>query len=145
MRSTTPSSTRWAEHPLAQQLHRSCMAPLRRKTSTILSVLLLTAITGGLVGAAYVVWVEPESAGRVCFLALIGAVLVCKALDEFGWLYVALAVIFAVLGCGLYALHLLGVPFRAIAIVASLLVGLVFVILGRALLAAGSAEYPYDE
>jgi hypothetical protein len=118
---------------------------LRRRTSNILSLLLCSAVLGGLAGVIYVFWVEPARLLGISLLAFAAAFGLCRALDEYGWLLVALFVIFAVLGCGLYALHLLGVPFQAIALVASLLVGLVFVILGRALLAAGSADYPYDD
>ncbi|HEY5920025.1 MAG TPA: hypothetical protein VIV11_00080 [Kofleriaceae bacterium] len=121
------------------------MAPLRRKTSTVLSALLLAAIAGGLAGSAYVVWQEPRAALTIAIVAAVGAAAVCRALDEFGWLFAALAVIVAVLGNGLYALHLLGVGLVAIYLAAGALVGLIFVILVRALIAAGSADYPYDE
>jgi hypothetical protein len=44
-----------------------------------------------------------------------------------------------------HALYLLGAGYDAIATAAAILVGLVFLILARALIAAGSADYPYDE
>lgn len=118
---------------------------LRRRTGELLSVLLLLAVIAGLVGAAYVVWVAPASALAVAFLATAAACAVCMMLDEAGWLLVGLAAIFATLGNGLYALYLIGVGFDAIAVLACVLVALVFLILARALIAAGSADYPYDE
>ena len=90
-------------------------------------------------------WVEPRAAIAIVFLAIVAACAVCQLLDEFGWLVVALAAIFATLGHGLYALYLLGAGGGAIATAAAVLVGFVFLILARALIAAGSADYPYDE
>jgi len=118
---------------------------LKRRTSRVLSSLLLSALAAGLIGTVFVGLCEPRIALTIAVSATAGAAGLCRALDEFGWLFVALAAIFSVLGNGLYALHMLGVSFDTIAIVASLLVGLVFLILGRALLAAGSADYPYDK
>jgi len=91
------------------------------------------------------VWVAPGAALAVAFLGTAAACAVCVMLDEAGGLLVALSAIFATLGNGLYALFLLGVGGGAVAVVACLLVGLVFLILARALIAAGSADYPYDE
>ena len=118
---------------------------LRRRTGQILSALLLLAVCAGLVGAAYVVWVQPGAALAVAVLGFAAACAVCLMLDELGWLLVALSAIFAALGNGLYALYLLGAGYDAIATAAAVLVGLVFLILARALIAAGSADYPYDE
>jgi hypothetical protein len=97
------------------------------------------------VGAGYVAWREPGLLLVITFIAAEAALGVCRLVGEYGWLFVFLALIFAVLGNALYALHLLGVSFDAIALVAALLVGLVFLILARAMIAAGSADYPYDD
>jgi hypothetical protein len=70
---------------------------------------------------------------------------IAAALDEYGWMFVALAAIYSVLALGLYALWLVGVSVAAVLAIAGALAVLVIVILARALLAAGSADYPYDD
>jgi hypothetical protein len=118
---------------------------LRRRTGEILSTLLLASLLASLVGTAYVVWHAPGVALRITIVAIVLACALCAALDEFGWLAVALSIVFAIFGNGLYALHLLAFDIEVIALVGTLLAALVVLILGRALLASGSADYPYDE
>ena len=127
---------RHAQHPIYM---------LRRRTGELLSLLLLVCLLAGIVGTIYVAWIDPHRALTIAFFACVLALAVCRALDEFGWLLAGLATIFIVLANGLYALFLLGVSWTVISIVASLLAGLILLILGRALLAAGSADYPYDD
>jgi hypothetical protein len=117
---------------------------LRRRTGTILFLILASALLPSLVGVAFVLCLAPHASMPIVWLSASAAVAICYLLDEYGWLFVALTVIFATLGHGLYAMHLLGVSFHAIALIAALLVGLVFVMLARAVIAAGSADYPYD-
>jgi hypothetical protein len=121
------------------------MPMLRRRTSNLLALVLGLAVLGGLVGTGYVLWTRAPLAGPVSLAAFIAAVAVCYALDEFGWLFVALACVFMLLAEGLYALWLLGVPLHMIGWIAAGLAGVIVIDLGRALIAAGSADYPYDD
>jgi hypothetical protein len=121
------------------------MALLRRRTGNLLALVLGLAVLGGLAGSVYVLWTRAPLAGPIAFAAFIAAVAACYALDEFGWLFVALAVVFTLLAEGLYALALLGVPLHLIGWIAAALAGVIVIYLGRALIAAGSADYPYDD
>lgn len=103
------------------------------------------ALLASLVGTGYVVWHDPHAALVITIVAAVLACAVCAMVGEFGWGFVALTIVFAILGNGLYALHLLAFDSEVIAIVGTLLVALVVLILGRALIASGSADYPYDE
>jgi hypothetical protein len=118
---------------------------LRRRTGTILGFILLACIVGGVVGVVYVAWHEPGRLLGISFAASLLAACFCYALDEFRWLFAALVTIFSTLANGLYALLLLGVSWTVMSIIATLLAGLIVLILGRALIAAGSADYPYDD
>jgi len=119
---------------------------LRRRTGELIWTVLLAALVAGLVGAVYVIKTAPELLLHLVVPgSLIISIVACAAVDEAGWLFVALTLILFVLGTGLCALHLLGVSANVIALVAVVLAGLIALLLGRALIAAGSADYPYDD
>jgi hypothetical protein len=118
---------------------------LRRRTDSLLWLVLGTALLAGLVGTALAVWRAPGTSAWLSAAATGAAVATCAALDEYGWMFVALAAIYSVLALGLYALWLVGVSVAAVLAIAGALAVLVIVMLARALLAAGSADYPYDD
>lgn len=118
---------------------------LRRRTGEILATIFLALLLASLVGTVYVVWHAPGAAVRIAIIATLLACALCAALDEFGWLAVALSIVFSIFGNALYALHLLAFEIEVIALAGTLIAALVVVILGRALLASGSADDPYDE
>jgi len=122
------------------------MAPLRRRTSELLSLALVSCLLVSLVGAILVAIRDPQGALVVALFASAAAACAAHALDEglVGLGY--LGPLFIIFALGLYALRvLLGLPDRVIGVVAVAVTALVVVILGRALIASGSADYPYDE
>jgi hypothetical protein len=122
------------------------MALLRRRTSELLSLALVSCLVIGLVGGILVAIRDPYGSLRVVLLALAVAAALSHSLGEG---LIGLAVygpVFAVLALGLYALFVLcHLPLIAVLWIGGVLGVLVLVILARALIAAGSADYPYDE
>lgn len=122
------------------------MAPLRRRTGAILSSLLLACLVGALVGGVLVAFRDPLGCVRVGVIALFLAAGITRALDEGLDTFGILGVAFVILSLGLYALHVIGgLSGDAVMWIAGVVGALVVVILGRALVAAGSADYPYDD
>lgn len=122
------------------------MAPLRRRTGEILGCLLLACLAASLVGAVLVAFRDPQGALGITVLALLIAVGVTRALGEGVKTFLGIGTVIGVLSLGLYALHLiLGLSGDAVLWVAILVGLLVLVILCRSLIAAGSADYPYDD
>lgn len=106
---------------------------------------MLVCLVASLVGAALVAFRDPAGSLRVGAIALVVAVGVTRALDEGLATFGLLGVVFVVLALGLYALHVIvGLTGDVVGWIAIAVVVLVVVILGRSLVAAGSADYPYD-
>lgn len=122
------------------------MAPLKRRTSELLSLVLVSCLLIGLVGAILVAIRDPYGSLWVACWAAVVAGMLSHSLGE-GLVGLALyGPVFVVLALGLYALYVLcGVSFDVILWIAGVLAILILVMLGRSLIAAGSAEYPYDE
>lgn len=106
--------------------------------------LLVIALVAGVVGTGYALCVDPGGALRVALGGAVLALLVCRALDEYGWLYAILAGVFAILGNALYVLHLLGVTEHVIVVAALVLVSAIGLVLMVSLIASGAAD-PYDD
>lgn len=122
------------------------MALLRRRTSEVLATLLLVCLAASVVGAVLVALRDPTGALRVGVIALFLAAGVTRALDEGLATFGVLGLVFAILALGLYALHvLLGLSGDVVMWIAVAVGLLVLLILGRALVASGSADYPYDD
>ena len=130
----------------ACRVHPTGMSLLRRRTSVLISLVLACCLLAGLAGAALVLWREPVVALRITLCTLALAAAVTRSLGERGPTFALLGGMFTILGLGLYALHrFFGVGEHAIAMIAAALASLVAVMLMRALIAAGSADDPYDD
>jgi hypothetical protein len=103
-------------------------------------------MVAALIGALFVVWRDPRGSLVVVCVAMAAAALVTRAFDD-GWMtFSILGVVFVVLALGLYALYVVcGLHPNAIAAIGIGLALLVATILFRALIASGSADYPYDD
>jgi hypothetical protein len=87
---------------------------------------------------------EPIAAAWLTGAAVLLAGATTRALDEDWRVFDILAVVYTLLALGLYALHLLGLSRHVVLTIAAALAGLVVAMLVRGLIAAGSADYPYD-
>jgi hypothetical protein len=120
-------------------------APLKRRTCTILSTALLLALAGGLIATIAVFWIDAHAGLRVALVASALGVATARAFEPTVGTFAIMTVVYTLLGCGLYALHLLGLSSGALLALGIGLAALIFLILVRALIAAGSADYPYDD
>lgn len=122
------------------------MSTLRRRTSEVLSLGLACCLVASLAAAVIVGLRDPYGSLAVAVVALAiaaGATRVCgEGLATFGFL----GAVFVVLALGLYALHVVfAVSGDTILWIGGALASLVLVVLGRALIASGSADNPYDD
>lgn len=126
-------------------------APLRRRTSLILGWIFIIAMLASLVGTAVVVWRAPAVAAKIFSASVLAGVGLARALGELRWSDTLrtggiLGLCFAAFGMGAYALWAFaGVTSTVVIVVLGGAIGLVLVMLVRALIASGSADYPYDE
>jgi len=118
---------------------------MRRRKALVVVAVLGGVLIAALVGCAYVIWRAPDMAALIAFGATCAAVTTCAQLRHFGWLFAIVAVVYAVLAIGLYALHLLGVPFFAIVVGVAALVVIILAMMMWALIPAGTDEDPYDD
>jgi hypothetical protein len=126
--------------------HRRGMPALRRRTTEVLSSLLIVCLVASLVGAVLVVLRDPVGSMRVSAIAVLVAVGVTEMFGEGLATVGFLGVLFTILALGLWALHVIvGVPGAAVMWVAGLVAALVLVILARSLIAAASADNPYED
>ena len=124
---------------------------MRRSTSLILGWMFLVAMAASLLGAAVVVCRAPEVAAKIFLTSTVASVGLARAMGELRWsdtfkTGAILAVCFAAFGMGAYALWAFAGVSGLVAIaVLGAAIGLVLVMLVRAMIAGGSADYPYDE
>ena len=124
---------------------------LRRRTSLILGWIFSVLMTASLVGAAVVVWRAPEVAAKIFLASTFAGVGLARAAGVLRWSDTfksgaIIAVCLAAFGMGAYALWAYGgVPSRVVIGLLVAAIGLVLVMLVRALIAGGSADDPYDE
>ena len=122
------------------------MPTLRRRTSEVLWLVLVCCLVASLGPAIAVVLADPHGSFRVALVALALAAWVTRALGEGLATFGLLGAVFAVLALGLYALHaVFGVPVNRILWIGGALASLVLVLLGRALIASGAADNPYED
>jgi hypothetical protein len=118
---------------------------MRRRKALALVGLLGGVLIAALVGCAYAIWHAPDMAALIAFGATCAAATTCISLRHFGWLFVIVAVVYAVLAVGLYALHLLGLPFIAIVVGVAALVMIILAMMMWALIPAGTEDDPYND
>ncbi|HEX5058013.1 MAG TPA: hypothetical protein VFV99_01580 [Kofleriaceae bacterium] len=118
---------------------------MRRRKALALVGLLGGVLIAALVGCAFVIWRAPDMAALIAFGATCAAATTCMSLRHFGWLFLIVAVVYGVLAIGLYALHLLGLPFAAIVTGVAVLVVIILATMMWALIPAGTEDDPYDD
>lgn len=118
---------------------------MRRRKVLALVALLGSVLLASLVGCAHVIWCAPDAAALITFGATCAAVTTCAQLRHFGWLFVIVAAVYAVLALGLYALHLLGLSFGIIVAGVSALVLIILAMMMHALIPAGTPDDPYAD
>lgn len=124
----------------------SMKAPLRRRTGQILASLLVLCLVFAAIAAIPATCADPSGAFAVAGVAAGLAAALTRALDEGLGTFAMLTAVFVPLGLGLYGLHVVfGLSVGVIFWIGAALAGLVVVLVGRALVASGSADYPYDE
>jgi hypothetical protein len=117
---------------------------LRRRTSNLLASLFLACFVAALVGAIYTVWKDAALAAFLATCAFIGGAALATFFGEGALTGAVLGAILTVLALGAAALALAGLPFVVTFTSGAFAVALLLLILARSLLAAGSADYPYD-
>jgi hypothetical protein len=120
------------------------MAMLRRRTTRLFAIAFLIAFAACLGGAAWVIVRIPDAALVVVAAAIVSAVMFHDMLDGPVFAAIVGAVVGVVALAG-YALYLAGIPARVASGVVIGVVVLATAILVRAMIASGSADYPYDD
>ena len=118
----------------------------RRRTNSILALVLLVGVLFGLVGTIAVVASSWDAACKVLLVFVALSIATWRFLDQGFATGIVLGGILTLLVVGAYALHaIIGVPPNvAVAICAGFVV-LLGVITVRSMIAGGSADYPYDD
>lgn len=120
--------------------------PLRRRTDRLLSAALLLGLVPALAGAIWTIAHRPADRGLALLLApllLLAALPFCDGSWRLAAIVALLLEIFGLAAACLH--HLYGVPTPAAALVIVAALALLGALLLRALVASGSADYPYDE
>lgn len=118
----------------------------RRRTNSILGLLLLNGVLFGLVGTIAVIASSCDAACKVLLVFVALSIVTWRFLDQGLAAGVVLGAILTLFVVGAYALHtIVGLPQNiALAICAGFVV-LLGVITVRSMIAGGSADYPYDD
>lgn len=126
--------------------HDGRVVPLRRKTGRILVALLAVSLVPAIAGAVWTTIHAPTERFLGALMAPLLLLLVRPFCDG-SWLLAAIVtLLLEIFGLAAACLHrLYGVPKPAAALVVLAAIALMGAILVRALIASGSADYPYDD
>jgi hypothetical protein len=117
---------------------------LRRRTSRLVAWLFLALLVASVPGAVYAAWKDPALAAFLTTDAFIGGAALATWLGEGPLTAVALGALLTLLALGACALALAGLPAPLAFACGALAVSLLVLLVTRAVIAAGSADYPYD-
>lgn len=110
----------------------------------LITTSLAACIVASFVGTAYVLALDRHAALWIAGAALVVAAWSCSSLGERSWTFALLWATTTLLGNGVYALHLLGIPPVALVGIAGALAALLVLAIGSAMIRSGRAD-PYDD